>query len=84
VTNEMKRELKTWIQYFAIALAAEVGTFFVLIYRSCDDCQYSLELAWRIIEAPRVLPWFAIFALLSIGRFFIFYTIHRFKQNHLK
>jgi hypothetical protein len=84
MTSEMKGELTTWIQYFAIALAAEIGTFFVLMFRSCDGCQYSLETAWRTIERPRLVPWFVIFALLGAGRFLVSYAVHHYRQNDLK
>ena len=84
MTGEMKRELTTCIQYFATALAAEVGAFLVLIFGSCDGCQYSLGTAWRVIEAPRLLPWFAIFAILGAGRLLVFYTVRHPKQSRPK
>lgn len=84
MTNEMKRELITCVQYFVIALIAEVGTFLVLIFRSCDGCQYSLAMAWRNMESPRLWPWFVIFLTLSAGRILIFYITSHYKQNHLE
>ena len=78
--REIKRELKTWVQYFLIALAAEVLSF-VAFLPDCDNCAYQVSTLFQHVfseyEAPRLPVWFTIFTVLSGFRLLSFYLSHK-------
>ena len=73
MTNEVKNELKTWAQYFLIALVAELGAAFGWLQEQYGDEDIIFNVFIMLIdhEKPRLLLWFLIFAILSTIRFLI-------------
>jgi p-aminobenzoyl-glutamate transporter AbgT len=85
MTPEVRRELKTWAQYFVIAFAAEMVAFVIGFTPHCDNCAYQVSalfqhLYWEY-EQPRLRFWFATFLVLSAIRFLIFSASRKWTTN---
>ena len=73
MTTETRNELKTWAQYFSIALIAELGAAFGWLAEQYgeSDSVFNVFIMLFDHERQRLLPWCLIFVILSIARFLI-------------
>ena len=73
MTNETKDELRTWAQYFVIALVAELGAALGWLAQQYagEEMIFNVFIMLFNYEKPRLLLWFALFAVLSAVRFLI-------------
>lgn len=82
MAEEVRWELKTCAQYFAIALIAGVGAF-VSFMPDAEGGEIAIAVnigeAWRNYM-PVLGTWLLVFAILSIIRLLILYTVHH-KRN---
>jgi hypothetical protein len=80
MSREIRGELRTWGQYFLIALVAELSAF-TFFFHVPDDTSYQLSgflrYLWETYEQPRIIPWLVVFLFISDLRFLIVYFTRR-------
>ena len=84
MTEQIKRELKTFAQYFAIALVAGVGAFVTFMPEAGEGefaVAVNIKEAWRNYQ-PVMRAWLVGFAFLGVIRLLLIHIIrHRRKHS---
>jgi hypothetical protein len=67
MTDETKRELGAWLQYFLIALAAELGAW-IALFPNQPGSDINIAGYFELKVEPHLYAWFVIFLVLCAVR----------------